>query len=83
MASPLDWFWKLLSRGEPPVVDPDEVVEAAFLNLVEAAMVVGRLQSEGLVVTYAEARNNPYISRPMARVFCCAATGRRGRCGGQ
>ena len=72
MASPLGWFWKLLSHGEAPVVDPDAVVEAALLNLVEGTMVVSRLQSEGFVVSLAESRNVPWVTRPMARVFCRA-----------
>jgi len=73
MRSPRKWFWDQLSRGEPAVVDDDEIVEAGYVNLPAGPMVMARLKEAGLRVTSADTGVNPYVAASMTRIMCRAA----------
>ena len=70
MRSPRAWFYELLSRGAPETVDEDEVVEAGYVPLVSAPLVLARLREAGLQASGAETRANPYGGTSMCRIFC-------------
>jgi hypothetical protein len=72
MRSPREWFYDMLSRGEPPVVDDDEIVEAGFVNLPEGPMVMARIHEAGIRAESADTRVNPYIAASMTRIVCRA-----------
>ena len=72
MRSPRRWFWDLLSRGEPPVVDENEVVEAGYVNLPAGPMVMARIHEAGLRAESADTRVNPYVAASMTRIMCRA-----------
>jgi hypothetical protein len=72
MRSPRKWLWDQLSRGTPPVVDDDEIVEAGYVNLPAGPMVMARLREAGLRVSSADTRANPYVAASMTRIMCRA-----------
>lgn len=70
MRSPRAWFYDLLSHGEPPVVDEDEVVEVGYTKLTIGQMVLVRLEEAGIHASSAEATVHPYEAPSMCRIFC-------------
>jgi len=48
-------FVRLLSRGEPPDLDPDELVEVGVVHLHEGPMLISRLHDAGIEATGIEA----------------------------
>jgi len=41
-------FVRLLSRGEPPDLDPDELVEVGVVHLHEGPLLIAQLEGEGI-----------------------------------
>lgn len=70
MRSPRAWFYDLLSRGEPPEVDDDEVIEVGYVKLTSGQIVVSLLQDAGIRASSAQASVHPYEMPSMARIFC-------------
>jgi hypothetical protein len=70
--SPRKWFYDLLSKGEPPRVNENDIVEAGYVSLTEGPMVMARLHEAGLRAASAETRVNPYVSASMTRIMCRA-----------
>jgi len=44
------WIYRLLSRGEPPELDPAEIVELEIVSQPRAALLVAGLEREGIAV---------------------------------
>jgi hypothetical protein len=71
MPSLRNWFWNLLNHGEAPQLDPDEVVEAAYVTLPAAAIVIVRLREAGIPSSSVETRQGAaFRGTPMAQIFC-------------
>jgi hypothetical protein len=51
------WFLGMLTRGTPPPLDPNELVEFATLPLFEATLLTEKLRSHGLDASCAESFN--------------------------
>jgi len=45
------WFVRLLSRGEPPDLDPDELVEVGVVHIHEGPLLIAQLEAEGIEAT--------------------------------
>ena len=73
MRSPRQWFYDLMSKGEPPRVDDDEIVEAGVVGLTEGPLVMGRIHEAGIHAESAETRVNPYSATSRVRILCRAA----------
>ena len=70
MRSPRAWFYDLLSRGEPPVVDEFEMIEVGYVKLTSGQIVLARLEQAGIRASSAQASVHPYDTPSMARIFC-------------
>ena len=51
------WFFGLLMRGTPPVLDPNELVEVATLPLFDATILAERLRNHGVEASCLETFN--------------------------
>ena len=63
-----DWLYRLLSRGEPVEVDPDQFVEAGFLDFVAAQTVMAKLDERGIRAFCTEETIGPDFPARMARI---------------
>jgi hypothetical protein len=70
--SPRKWFYDLLSKGEPPRVNENDIVEAGYVSLTEGPMVMARLREAGLRVESAETRVIPELAESLTRIVCRA-----------
>jgi hypothetical protein len=70
--SPRKWFFDIMSKGGPPVVDEDEIVEAGFVDLPAGPMVMARIHEAGIRAESADTRVNPYMAGSMTRIVCRA-----------
>jgi hypothetical protein len=74
MAGVRGWLWRLLDRGEPEAVDPDAIVEAGFVGVVAAEIVMARLTDEGIRAEALEERpGGPEGAALMVRIVSRAA----------
>jgi hypothetical protein len=51
------WFFGLLTRGTPPVLDPSELVEFVTLPLFDATLLTEKLRNQGVDASCAESYN--------------------------
>jgi hypothetical protein len=74
MAGIRDWLERLLSRGEPDEVDPDAIVEAGFVGVVPAAIVMAELEERGIQAEALQERpGGPEGAALMVRIVSRAA----------
>jgi hypothetical protein len=74
MAGLRTWLERVLGHGEPAEVDPNEIVEAGYVGLVAAGIVIARLEEAGIHAQSAEERpGGPEGAVWMARILCRAA----------
>ena len=63
------WFLGILTRGTPPALDPDELVEFTSLPLFEATLLAEILRDHGLNASCVEAYNLATSSMGNGRIF--------------
>jgi hypothetical protein len=63
------WLIDLLSRGEMPELDPDEVVEVDNVPLADGPLTIAALRDAGVDATMVEAFHAPTASTTRARIM--------------
>jgi hypothetical protein len=79
MRSPRQWFYDLLSKGEPRHVNENAVVDAGLVSVTEGPMVLARIHEAGIGAEGIETREHPYSAMTMTRIVCRAGDVQRVR----
>jgi len=62
-------FMRLLSRGEPPDLDPDELVDVGVVHLHEGPLLIAQLKGEGIEATGIESYDVATTVRNRMRIL--------------
>jgi hypothetical protein len=75
------WLIDLLSRGEAPEPDPDEVIEVGTVLLSNGPLTIVALQEAGVEATMVEVFDAPTATTRARHPRCWPSRGRTGRSG--